>query len=406
MLSKVRIGFRLTALTALMLVVAAALTWVGLRGIAVVGGELKTVYEDRTVALGYLAEVQNALQRLRVRAINTVLAETDDERRRQLADIRQFDARINERWREYSLTYLTPEEKRLADSYAALLGDYRRVRTQVVDAATSGARENAFKLMRGEANDKFRAAEAVMEELMALQVRGAAEEYAAATKSAAFSRSLALTLGVLGLLVGVGLAVLIVRSITVSLRSTVETMGRLADNDLTVTVAGQDRRDEVGNICRAVQVFKDNAIAMRQLDLLTMAVETPEVTTEGTASSDADDGSAYATAGDQVRHVPLPGVCAAVVHSWPSRASPLRPHPPAWNGGDGGVARHCRHGFGARRSLAARRACDEGYGRVPRPTRLFVIMPSLPSIWDLYSIEAVGEGTTIHEFLSLARRNK
>lgn len=266
MLSRVAIGPRLTVLVALMAALAAALTWVGLRGITVVEGELKTVYEDRTVALGNLAEVQNTLQRLRVRAINTVLADSNEDRQRQVADIRQFDSRIDEKWREYSSTHMTPEEKRLADKYGALLTDYRRVRARVIDAAIAGAKDEAFNVMRGEANEKFRAAETVMEELMALQIRIAAAKYAQATETAAFSRTLAVTLGVVGVLAGVGLAALIVRSITVPLRLIVGTMGRLANNDVTVDVAGQSRRDEVGNICRAVQVFKDNALAMRRME--------------------------------------------------------------------------------------------------------------------------------------------
>jgi len=42
-------------------------------------------------------------------------------------------------------------------------------------------------------------------------------------------------------------------------------MSRLANGDLAVNVAGADRRDEVGLLARALQVFKDNAIEARRL---------------------------------------------------------------------------------------------------------------------------------------------
>jgi methyl-accepting chemotaxis protein len=41
-------------------------------------------------------------------------------------------------------------------------------------------------------------------------------------------------------------------------------MGRLAGGDLAVEIDGQNRRDEVGAMAKAVQVFKDNAVALKE----------------------------------------------------------------------------------------------------------------------------------------------
>ena len=41
-------------------------------------------------------------------------------------------------------------------------------------------------------------------------------------------------------------------------------MGELAGGDVAVEIAGQNRRDEVGTMARAVQVFKDNALALKE----------------------------------------------------------------------------------------------------------------------------------------------
>ena len=43
-------------------------------------------------------------------------------------------------------------------------------------------------------------------------------------------------------------------------------MGSLANGDLPVDVPGQNRRDEVGTMARAVQVFKDNAVALKETE--------------------------------------------------------------------------------------------------------------------------------------------
>jgi methyl-accepting chemotaxis protein len=44
-------------------------------------------------------------------------------------------------------------------------------------------------------------------------------------------------------------------------------MGTLAGGDLTVDIDGQNRRDEVGTMARAVQVFKDNAVALKESEV-------------------------------------------------------------------------------------------------------------------------------------------
>jgi len=43
-------------------------------------------------------------------------------------------------------------------------------------------------------------------------------------------------------------------------------MRRLASGDLTVAVEGADRRDEIGDMAQAVQVFKDNAIKVKAME--------------------------------------------------------------------------------------------------------------------------------------------
>ena len=48
-------------------------------------------------------------------------------------------------------------------------------------------------------------------------------------------------------------------------------MQRLAKGELDTEVHGTSRRDEIGEMARAVQVFKDNAIEMRRLEAETEA---------------------------------------------------------------------------------------------------------------------------------------
>ncbi|MDR3435374.1 cache domain-containing protein [Telmatospirillum sp.] len=68
------------------------------------------------------------------------------------------------------------------------------------------------------------------------------------------------------LVVIVGAAFVILRSIVGPLTRLTNRMQRLANDDLTIEIEGTGYRDELGEMARALQVFKDNASAKRQLE--------------------------------------------------------------------------------------------------------------------------------------------
>src|SRR3546814_6216590 len=69
-----------------------------------------------------------------------------------------------------------------------------------------------------------------------------------------------------GVLIGLVLGFLVARHGVVGpLKAVVECLRRLAHGDLAVAVFGADRKDEIGDIARTMQVFKDNAVERQRL---------------------------------------------------------------------------------------------------------------------------------------------
>lgn len=71
---------------------------------------------------------------------------------------------------------------------------------------------------------------------------------------------------VLGLAAAAGLAMLLTRLVARPVVRMTEVMGRLAAGDNAVTVEGRKRRDEIGRMAQAVEVFKANALAKLEAD--------------------------------------------------------------------------------------------------------------------------------------------
>ena len=70
----------------------------------------------------------------------------------------------------------------------------------------------------------------------------------------------------LAVLIGLGISYMFYRGVSRPLVDLSEVMKRLADNDTSVEVRYADKVDEVGDMAKAVKVFRDNAIEMKRLE--------------------------------------------------------------------------------------------------------------------------------------------
>jgi methyl-accepting chemotaxis protein len=83
---------------------------------------------------------------------------------------------------------------------------------------------------------------------------------------------IAIGLSIAGTLLGlIGGALLTAGAITRPLERLKLRMGQIAKGDYSAEVEGQDRKDEVGEMARAVQVFRDNGLAVQRLESETEA---------------------------------------------------------------------------------------------------------------------------------------
>ncbi|KQW31280.1 chemotaxis protein [Rhizobium sp. Root274] len=74
-----------------------------------------------------------------------------------------------------------------------------------------------------------------------------------------------MALGAIGILLAATIAFVIARGITRPIGAITQAMGSLADNKLDTEIPGLDHRSEIGLMAKAVDIFKQNAIKIRQL---------------------------------------------------------------------------------------------------------------------------------------------
>ncbi len=180
---------------------------------------------------------------------------------------------------------LYPQSKSGSDKFLNQLAEIERLIRAVVAAGLKNENETALKTMI-EADKRIAR---LVDEIVVFNTE-LAKMMEAASGAVASSSSNAIMMnyivGAVSLAIGLALALWVsMFKIAKPLTQLGERMGTLAKGNLDVDIEGQSRGDEVGTMAKAVQVFKDNALALKESE--TRAAEQRRVTEEERARNEA-----------------------------------------------------------------------------------------------------------------------
>ncbi|MBK6387998.1 MAG: MCP four helix bundle domain-containing protein [Rhodoferax sp.] len=116
-MNKLKISTRLMILIGVLSALLLGIGSVGLYGISKSNDALKSVYEDRTVPLEQLADIDYLMVRNRVLVRDMLLQPAAENVEKRNRELRGNAEKVSKTWEAYMATYLTPEEKKLADAF-------------------------------------------------------------------------------------------------------------------------------------------------------------------------------------------------------------------------------------------------------------------------------------------------
>ncbi len=252
MLNNLSIKARLVAVLAIL---SAFMTVIGLAGITSLSGtnaSLKSVYEDRLVALQNLQEVIRYINRNQI-ALGGADNLDPSKLPEMVATIEANAAAATKSWERFAITKLTPEEKVLTDRFTAARAVFLKEGMQpALEAARAGdvARINA--LLKGRMEETFLPVRDSMNRLIEIQMEVGKSEYEAS--QASYSSFRLLTIGLLfaGLALAAGIGWWLVRSITAPLNRAVHLAQAVAAGDLTQDIDVRSN-DETGKLLAALR---------------------------------------------------------------------------------------------------------------------------------------------------------
>ena len=187
--SSTRLFLLVGVLSCLLLVIGS----LGLLGIRQSNDALKTVYQDRTVAIGLLSDVQHQLLRSRLLIDASVLDPRPQVIAKNLAELSATSIIISKTWASYMAAYLTPEEEKLA---AKLAQDRVKFEQEGLLPAVAALRVNDIASVQDLIREKILPLDAklqlALEDLMQIQLNVAKQEYQGAVGRYALVRQISI----------------------------------------------------------------------------------------------------------------------------------------------------------------------------------------------------------------------
>jgi PAS domain S-box-containing protein len=218
---------------------------------------MKSIYEDRAVPLAQLFEIND---RMKDNTIAQYDAAANGRAGKPIGDIAGRVAgnieTISKVWAEYMATYLTPEEKSVADTFTTKRKNYVENAVKPALALLADRKyDEAGALLAGKASELFASAKQELDKLVAIQVKEAKVEYDAAEHQYIIVIGIAAALLTIGLLLGGLFGRQTIRAIVRPLQLLNETMFNITRGKLDSRIL-VERDDETGVALRNLQTLQ------------------------------------------------------------------------------------------------------------------------------------------------------
>jgi methyl-accepting chemotaxis protein len=247
-----KISTRLMLLIGTLAVMLVAIGLTGLSGIRQSNAALKSVYEDRTIPMGQLGDVQHQVLRNRLAIANSVLDPTPETFAKSIADVDTNLVTLQKTWGAYMATTLTAEEAVVAKKFNA---DRARLVQEGLQPAMAALRANdaagAHRLILEKIRPLSVPVDEGIEALMYIQLKEAKAEYDAAVMRYTITWAWSVSAIVAGVLFAVLFGMRLVRGISRSLREALDVATAVGQGDLSHTVH-RDGKDEVAQVLIAL----------------------------------------------------------------------------------------------------------------------------------------------------------
>jgi methyl-accepting chemotaxis protein-1 (serine sensor receptor) len=244
------------ALLGLELIIGAVL---GLVSLDHANSDMRAMYTGRVVSLGHLDMVVRKVLVNQLDLAEALTAQSDGVARR-IEDVQRNKLMIDDEWKAYMTTPMTPEERQHAEGFADARAKFL---SEALLPALAALRANdmtgAATIVHGPMNALFQPMREHMDELVRVQLAESARLEQQSQSTYQWVRIVCLCGAAVGLVLAAWIGRALVRGIVQPLRQAVEIADAVADGDLTRRIE-VGTKDETGHLMQALKEMNDGLV--------------------------------------------------------------------------------------------------------------------------------------------------
>jgi len=264
-LDDIPISLKIPAAFALSVLLIAALGLFSIQRMSAINDAAAEIRDGSLPAIGYLGNFAVATERFRIAEANIIMSPTDELRKTALANIRGNIDLYEKAWRAYEPLITPGEERQLADQFLKEWTSYQEAGLKMRSMVEAGKEDEASAFFMLEMRSIFLRARAILAKQIELNTREGKQIAQRGADIYASARLWIIGSIVFAMLCSSVMGMLIIVGVSRPISSITEGMKRLAARDMSAEITGIGRKDEIGRIADAVQVFKDSMIKADRL---------------------------------------------------------------------------------------------------------------------------------------------
>ncbi|APG87121.1 HAMP domain-containing methyl-accepting chemotaxis protein [Sinorhizobium americanum] len=244
-----------------------------LSSIGRVFGDVETMAAKWVPSIDITNKINTAISDLRGSENRHIVNRTEAGMKRADDAIATDLKKLEERMRIYDGLVDDPEERELYAKFKDVLATYLKQHDELIAMSRAGKKDEAGDFLTSAMRQSYTELDKLADGFRDINLAGAKHSYADSSAGFASARIATFMLLAIACLAGLGAMTFAIVGISRPINRTTAVMRTLADGDLSLEIPFTDRANEIGAMARAVEVFKQNGIKVRELNAQEAALQ-------------------------------------------------------------------------------------------------------------------------------------
>tara|TARA_R110001583_G_scaffold17679_2_gene71257 strand:- start:32186 stop:33874 length:1689 start_codon:yes stop_codon:yes gene_type:complete len=210
-------------------------------------------------------EINDSVNKMRLFQLAHVLSNDADDMAAYESKIQQQIATEQREAKTYETLISSPEERAMWQKASALITKYDKAWEEILGLSRANQNAQARDLMLGDGEKLVVEIREILQGLVKMNQEGGNAASARGDDEYAWSRLLMICVAVFVAVLTIGFSIILSRGIATPIVNMTAVMSCLAAGDKSAEIPDMDRKDEIGEMAAAVQVFRDNMIEAERL---------------------------------------------------------------------------------------------------------------------------------------------